>query len=83
MLNLKKGEKMVFNYNKLKGKITEKYGTQHLFAQAIGWSDRTLSLKLNNVVPWNQKDILKAKSLLNIEDSEIIPLFFLLLSSKD
>lgn len=74
---------MVFNYNKLKGKITEKYGTQHLFAQAIGWSDRTLSLKLNNVVPWNQKDILKVKSLLNIEDSEIVPLFFLLLSSKD
>lgn len=67
---------MVFNYNKLKGKITEKYGTQHLFAQAMDWSDRTLSLKLNNSVPWNQKDIFKALALLDIDDSKIGSYFF-------
>lgn len=38
---------MLFDYNKLKGKIKEKYKSQSNFALTIGWSNRTLSLKLN------------------------------------
>lgn len=39
---------MAFNYDKLKGKIVEKYGTQRMFAKALQVSEKTLSLKLNN-----------------------------------
>ena len=39
---------MMFNYDKLKGRIVEKFGTQMAFSKALGVSERTLSLKLNN-----------------------------------
>lgn len=48
---------MAFNYDKLKGKIVEFFGSQYRFAEAMGWSERTLSLKLNGNVPWKQTDI--------------------------
>lgn len=60
---------MDFNYNKLKGKITEKYGTQLSFARAMGVSERTLSLKLNNRVAFSQPEIFLASQLLGINMS--------------
>ena len=72
---------MVFNYNKLKGKIVEVFGTQAKFAVAMGWSERTLSLKLNGVRDWKQGDIYKAANLLGIEQSSI-PIYFLRIKFK-
>lgn len=75
MLNLKGGVKLLFDYNKLRGRIVEIFSTQSSFANAMGWSERTLSLKMNGMRSWKQTDICKAIRLLelNIED---IPTFF-------
>ncbi len=69
---------MAFNYNKLKGRIIEIFGSQYEFAKAINWSERTLSLKLNGKVPWKQSDILKAVSLLKLTENDIQEYFFTL-----
>lgn len=67
---------MAFDYRKLKGKIIEKYENQYSFAKAMNWSERTLSLKLNGERAWNQSDIYKAITLLDIPDYEINEYFF-------
>ena len=67
---------MAFNYNKLKGRIVEIFGNQTEFAKAMEWSDRTLSLKLNDKVSWKQSDILKAIILLKLSENDIQDYFF-------
>ena len=67
---------MSFDYSKLKGRIVEKFGNQIMFAKAMGCSERTLSLKLNNKVPWKQSEMYKAISLLDIADKEVQEYFF-------
>ncbi len=67
---------MAFNYNKLRGRITEIFGTQSCFAVAMGWSERTLSLKLNGERAWKQPDICKALELLCLEQGNIPEYFF-------
>ena len=69
---------MAFNYNKLKGRIIEIFGSQYEFAKAMNWSEKTLSLKLNGKVPWKQNDILKAVSLLKLTENDIQEYFFTL-----
>lgn len=66
---------MAFDYRKLRGKITEVFGTQAGFAVAMDWSERTLSLKLNGERPWKQQDICKAVELLGLNHKDI-PLYF-------
>lgn len=67
---------MAFDYSRLTGKIVEKYRTQYLFAIAMGLSERSLSLKLNNKVPWKDEEIYKAVDLLGIRKTEIGKYFF-------
>lgn len=67
---------MVYDYSKLLGRITEKYGTQVRFSGAMGMSERSLSLKLNCKVPFKQPEITKACTLLEIADSDIPAYFF-------
>lgn len=67
---------MIFDYSELLGKITAKYGTQYNFAIALGVSERTLSLKLNNKVPWTQKEIEKCVHLLELPRRDISKYFF-------
>lgn len=67
---------MAFNYAKLAGRITEVFGTQLRFSEAMGLSERTISLKLNSKVEWKQGEISKACSLLGISVSEIPAYFF-------
>lgn len=67
---------MAFNYNKLKGRIVEVFGSQIEFAKAMDWSGRTLSLKLNGKVSWKQSDIMKAISLLHLTEDDIQDYFF-------
>lgn len=66
---------MAFNYSKLRGRIVEVFGTQIKFAEAMEWSERTLSLKMNSNRPWKQTDICKAIRLLNLTDEDI-PIYF-------
>ncbi len=69
---------MAFNYNKLKGRIIEIFGSQLEFAKAMDWSQRTLSLKMNGKVSWKQADICKAVKLLKLSMNDIQDYFFTL-----
>lgn len=69
---------MNFDYSKLLGRIVEKFGSQYQFAIAIGLSERSLSLKLNNKVPWKDKEIYKASEILDINYEQIPKYFFTL-----
>ena len=73
---------MAFNYNKLSGKIVEVFGTRYNFAKAMGWSERTLSLKMSGKRSWKQSDICKAINLLNLTEGDIPTFFFYTRSSK-
>ena len=67
---------MAHNYSKLNGKITEVFGTQFRFADAMELSERTISLKLNNKIEWKQNEIAKACELLGIPIASIPAYFF-------
>ena len=69
---------MPYNYSKLLGRIVEKYGTQSRFAEAMGVSERSISLKLNGKVGWKQSEIAKACEVLNIEIQDVCLYFFTL-----
>lgn len=45
---------MSFDYSSLSGRIVTEYGTQYNFANALGISERSLSLKLNSKVFWKK-----------------------------
>ena len=67
---------MPYNYAKLLGRIVEKVGTQSSFAERMGLSERTISLKLNGKVAWKQNEIVKACEVLAIDGREIPAYFF-------
>ena len=67
---------MAFNYNKLRGKIREKFIRQDEFAKAIGMSKTTLSQKLNNVTQFTQKEIVRAMNALDLPYTEVDAYFF-------
>ena len=67
---------MAYDYRKLRGKIVEKYGTQTKFAEAMGWSIRTASLKMTGKRFWNQTEITRASELLGIQNNEVADYFF-------
>ena len=67
-----------YDYKKLCGRITEVFGTQAKFAEAMGTSERTVSQKLNSKIDWKQGEIRKACSLLDISISDSPSYFFTL-----
>lgn len=73
---MERGEKVVYDYSALNGKIVATFKTQQKFANAIGLSERSVSLKMNNKIGWRQGEIAKACELLGITDSEISIYFF-------
>ncbi len=66
----------MYNYDKLVGRIVERYTTREKFAKAMGFSARTLSLKLNNHVPWKDLEIERACGLLELSAMNIPAYFF-------
>lgn len=68
----------MFDYTRLTNKITEIFSCDVNFAIKMGFSERTLSLKLNNKSEWKQTEIIKACNLLGIAVSEVDIYFFTL-----
>lgn len=67
---------MAYDYSKLNGRIVERCGTQAVFADRMGLSERTVSLKLNNKVAWKQPEMQKAAVILEFPETEIQTYFF-------
>ena len=68
----------MFDYTKLSNRITEKFSCDVNFAIKMGFSERTLSLKLNNKSEFKQSEIIKACNILDISLSEVDIYFFTL-----
>ncbi len=69
-------ESPIINYDKLKGKIKEKLGTQGRLAEKLGIDETTISNKLNNNTYFTQKEIIRVSSILDIKIEEIPVYFF-------
>ena len=67
---------MPIDYSKLRGRIIEKCGTNAIFAKKMGWSERTMSLKINCRIQWKQDEILKATRILDLRIEDIQTYFF-------
>lgn len=72
-----------YDYNKLKGRIKEYYGTQENFAKSINLSTASLNYKLTNKVPFTQEEIYNSIKNLHIETNEIQEIFFTKLVEKN
>lgn len=66
---------MAYDYNKLRGRIIEKYMTYGAFAEAIGVTIQTVSAKLNGKNGFSQEDIETWARFLDI-DREDYPVYF-------
>lgn len=67
---------MIFDYSKLNGRIIEKCETQGKFADMMGLSERSVSLKLNNKREFKQNEISKALEILQLSNNDISEYFF-------
>lgn len=67
---------MSYDYSKLNGKIREVCGSQGTFAQRMGISEHTISMKLNSKRSWKQPEIERACDVLGIQQHEIPAYFF-------
>ena len=64
------------NYNKLRGKIVEEYGSQKQFSTQINLSEQSITAKLNGRSDFSQDDIIKWSNALHIKKEEIGTYFF-------
>lgn len=64
------------NYNKVKGRIVEVFGTQEQFAKALEVTPQTVTNKLNGKSIFSTNDILKWCDVLGIEQKDINVYFF-------
>lgn len=69
---------MVFNYQKLKGRIIEKLENNAKFMELMKWSRPTFTRKLGNESDWTANEIMKAAEILDIPLEEIHIYFFTL-----
>ncbi len=63
-------------YNKLRGRIVEKFGTMSNFAEKIGSTRQTVSLKLTGKSEFGKKDIQRYADALDIKNDQIGVFFF-------
>ena len=69
-------EDVIFDYNKLRGRIREKCLTQEELAKEIGISYVSLSQRLNNKLEFSGQEIYKTCGALEIPLEEIPVYFF-------
>ena len=67
---------MVYTYDKLRGRIVEKFGSQSKFAEFIGVSEVNVSKKMNGKVQFDQDDIVLWCDALDIPIMEAGNYFF-------
>lgn len=67
---------MGYSYDKLRGRIIEKYGSQERFAEDLCISTNSLSKKMTGKTGFSQKDIVEWSRLLQIDKSEYSEYFF-------
>lgn len=67
---------MVFDYSRLKVRAVEEFGSLIEFAKVMNWSERTLSLKLDGKIFWEQMEICKALELLDLDEENVADYFF-------
>ena len=68
----------MFNFDKLTGRIIEKYGTRKAFAAAMSMNENSLCERLKGKTPFKTAEIWKAAGLLDIRTEEIGEYFFTL-----
>lgn len=67
---------MPYTYNKLRGRIVERYGTLGNFAEELGVSKNSVSKKMNCKTEFSQADIIQWSLLLNVQKDEYGEYFF-------
>ena len=67
---------MIWDYQKLRGRIKEKFGTQDAFAVRLGIGRVSLSQRLNNQLEFSQDEIYKSCEILDIEIIDVSSYFF-------
>ena len=63
-------------YDRLRGRIIEKYGSQEKFKDALGISSTALSNKMRGETGFSQKDIIKWCNLLEIDLHDVGSYFY-------
>ena len=76
VLTIDRREDTLYKYDKLRGRIVEKYGTNRDFAKAVGISSVAMSKKLNGKIGLSQSDIISWSDLLDIDKAEYADYFF-------
>ena len=66
---------MIFNFDKLLGRIKEKYKTNAAFCVKLKMSEKSFSEKINNKKDFKSREVVKMQQLLEISKEEI-PIFF-------
>jgi transcriptional regulator with XRE-family HTH domain len=68
--------KIIYNYNKLLGRMREQRLTQSEVAKSTGISEVSLNLKLNNKSSFKQSEIIRICDVLSIPLDNITTYFF-------
>ena len=68
---------MGYTYDKLRGRIIEKYGSQEKYADVLGISTNSLSKKMTGKTGFSQKDITIWADLLLLDKAEYGEYFFI------
>ena len=66
----------MFIYNKLRGRIIEKFGSMESFAETLGISSVSLSKKMNNKMGISREEIVRWAELLDISVDDYGAYFF-------
>ena len=66
----------IYSYNKLRGRIVEKYGSQNNFAVKLGITKQALSNKMQCKAGFSQEDIERWAKLLDIDRNQFSDYFF-------
>jgi len=67
---------VLFDFSMLTGRIITVFGSRQAFAEAVGISKGTLSMKLNNRSKITMPEIMKWSELLGIDPADIGLYFF-------